>query len=95
MLFLSISFFLAILFLVFSYFKNKNSMSTSLPYFAPKSTSPTVRPTPLAAQSDPYVQKGNDLLNDLTSINADLEKVGREDTRLFPPQFYLEKEVSQ
>lgn len=95
MIFLSVSFFLAILFLIFVYFKNKNSMSISLPYFAPKATPTLSGPTPTPVQTDPYVQKGKDLINDLISINNDLEKINKEDTRLFPPQFYLEKEVTQ
>ncbi len=95
MIFLSVSFFLTILSLIFIYFKNENSMSISLPYFMPKATPILSGPTPTPAQTDPYVQKGKDLINDLTSINTDLEKLNREDTRLFPPQFYLEKEVIQ
>lgn len=95
MIFLSLSFFLAVLFLIFVFFKNKNSATTSLPYFTPKATPTLVQATPSIVQIDPFLQKGKDLINDFSAINNDVEKVFKEDQRLVPPQFYFEKEVTQ
>jgi len=95
MVFLSISFFLAVLFLIFVFLKSKNSAATSLPYFAPNATPTLVQAAPTLVQIDPLSQKGKDLINDFSAINNDVEKVYKEDTRLLPPQSYFEKEVTQ
>lgn len=95
MIFLTISFLLAVLFLLFVFFKNKNSASTSLPYFVSKATPSPVPVTPTPDQTDPLVQKGKELIGGFEAIDSDVGKVFKDDTRLIPPQFFFEKEVSQ
>jgi hypothetical protein len=93
MIFLTLAFLGGILTLFFSYSKNKNPSSSSLPLFGSKLTPVPSEPTPTLAPQDPLTQKGQEIINDLDKINQDLELVKKSDARLVPPLFYLEEEV--
>jgi hypothetical protein len=95
MSFLILSFFLAVSFLIFVFFKNKKSATSSLPYLVSKVTPTLVQSAPTLVQDDPFLQKGEELISAFKSINDDVEKVLKDDLRLLPPQFYFEKEVTE
>ena len=93
MIFLTLAFLGGILALLFSYTKNRNPASSSLPLFGLKSTPVSNESIPTPAPQNPLTEKGQEIINDLDKINQDFELVKKEDLRLNPPLFYLEKEV--
>lgn len=96
MIFLILCFVAGIFSLSVYFLKNKNPMSTVLNVIKPtEEPEPTLAVSLIPTVVDPYVQKGQELREDLNKIIQDCDKVRIEDSRLIPPVFYTETQVTE